>query len=52
MKKCILTLALGMLCAVGFAQDYVIVNQGSVQHKYLLKIMEEFHLLNKDLKER
>ena len=37
MKKCILTLALGMLCAVGFAQDYVIVNQGDVQHKYLLK---------------
>ena len=37
MKKCILTLALGMFCAVGFAQDYVIVNQGDVQHKYLLK---------------
>jgi len=37
MKKCILTLALGLFCAVGFAQDYVIVNQGTAEHKYLLK---------------
>lgn len=37
MKKYILTLALGLVCAMGFAQDYVIVNQGSTEHKYLLK---------------
>jgi hypothetical protein len=37
MKKYILTLALGMACAMGFAQDYVIVNQGTTEHKYLLK---------------
>lgn len=37
MKKYILTLVLGLICAVGFAQDYVVVNQGAVQHKYLLK---------------
>ena len=37
MKKCILTLALGLFCAVGFAQDYVIVNQGTTEHKYLIK---------------
>lgn len=37
MKKYILTLALGMACAMGFAQNYVIVNQGTTQHKYLLK---------------
>ena len=37
MKKCILTLALAMACAMGFAQDYVIVNQGTTVHKYLLK---------------
>ena len=37
MKKYILTLALGMACAMGFAQDYVIVNQGATVHKYLLK---------------
>ena len=37
MKKYILTLALGMACAMGFAQNYVIVNQGTTQHKYLIK---------------
>lgn len=37
MKKYILTLALGMACAMGFAQDYVVVNQGTTEHKYLLK---------------
>ena len=37
MKKFILTLAFGLLCAVGFAQDYVIVNQGTAEHKFLLK---------------
>ena len=37
MKKYILTLALGLVCAVGFAQDYVVVNQGTIQNKYLLK---------------
>ena len=37
MKKYILTLALGMACAMGFAQDYVIVNQGTTENKYLLK---------------
>jgi hypothetical protein len=37
MKKYILTLALGMACAMGFAQNYVIVNQGTTEHKYLLK---------------
>ena len=37
MKKYILTLALGLFCAVGFAQDYVVVNQGATQNKYLLK---------------
>ncbi len=37
MKKYILTLALGLVCAVGFAQDYVVVNQGTTQNKYLLK---------------
>ena len=37
MKKYILTLALGMACAMGFAQDYVIVNQGTTEHKYLIK---------------
>ena len=37
MKKYILTLALGMVCAMGFAQDYVIVNQGTTENKYLLK---------------
>ena len=37
MKKFILTLALGMACAMGFAQNYVVVNQGTTEHKYLLK---------------
>jgi len=37
MKKYILTLALGMACAMGFAQDYVIVNQGTTKYNYLLK---------------
>ena len=42
MKKFILTLALGLCCAVGFAQeyvikDYVIVKQGNTETKYLLK---------------
>lgn len=42
MKKYILTLALGLCCAVGFAQeyvvkDYLIVKQGTTETKYLLK---------------